>query len=563
MDSVKRRFYIIMPIICMGIIFIAMTFLISSELKQINEIKARSSMYTDNVNALVFQFERSFYKLENEATIHARETRTEIHDADDIEDLKNRLGIFISKFGLIKDSPSLKIIRETEQYLEMKPLLWDFKEFAKPYMAMDEYRHEDVLILRAEIEKIAEPIQSVGKVVDDIIGLNTEMQDDRMIFQSYLVIGVNLLLMIMISVSAVIVVRYQNKQIEDSKKTELELERRVASRTEELRIAQSQLIQNEKMASIGQLVANVAHEINTPIASVKASGGNINSALKELLDMFPKGGESIDYPTFLSILKLIREASTGKISISSRMERELIDTAVGKFNSVGINDSWDISSVMMEINPNIDVLEYTDLVTHPDSERIFYFVSKVASIVSNSSNINSAVDHVSKIIFALKHFSYNNENDGFIEADLVENIEMVLTIYGNKFRQGIDLVREYDCNPKILCMPVELQQVWNNLIHNALQAMDYHGFLKIKITEWNGEAIVTISDSGSGISKEVEGKIFDAFFTTKGIGHGSGLGLGIVKTIVEKHSGSITFDSVVGVGTRFHVHIPLIKRNNE
>jgi signal transduction histidine kinase len=124
---------------------------------------------------------------------------------------------------------------------------------------------------------------------------------------------------------------------------------------------------------------------------------------------------------------------------------------------------------------------------------------------------------------------------------------------------GTELVRDYDDNlESMLCFPDELNQVWTNLIHNALQAMkDCSKILTVSIKKDGDYQIVSIGDSGSGIPEDIKDKIFHPFFTTKAAGEGSGLGLDIIKKIVEKHGGQISFDTQMDVGTTFHVRLPI------
>ena len=117
-------------------------------------------------------------------------------------------------------------------------------------------------------------------------------------------------------------------------------------------------------------------------------------------------------------------------------------------------------------------------------------------------------------------------------------------------------MRQYEEIPAISCLPDELNQVWTNLIHNALQAMNHEGTLTLGIRRIGDEAVVSVGDTGAGIPEAIRDKIFNIFFTTKPVGEGSGLGLDIVKKIIEKHHGRIDFKSEIGVGTTFFVYLP-------
>ena len=136
-------------------------------------------------------------------------------------------------------------------------------------------------------------------------------------------------------------------------------------------------------------------------------------------------------------------------------------------------------------------------------------------------------------------------------------METVLTLYHNLLKQGVEVIRKYDELPVIEGYPDDLNQIWTNLIHNSIQAMDLKGTLTIT-TRNEGEYIsVSIADTGCGIEPDIRDKIFEPFFTTKKQGEGSGLGLDIVKRIVEKHNGIITFTSELGQGTEFIVKLPV------
>jgi signal transduction histidine kinase len=132
----------------------------------------------------------------------------------------------------------------------------------------------------------------------------------------------------------------------------------------------------------------------------------------------------------------------------------------------------------------------------------------------------------------------------------------VLILYQNSFKQNVKLIKQYDSLPLIMCYADEINQVWMNLIHNALQAMHYKGTLKIAVTQQNNQVAVSITDSGEGIADEIKNRIFEPFFTSKPLGEGTGLGLDIVKQIVEKHNGRILVASKAGE-TTFTVFLPI------
>jgi len=326
---------------------------------------------------------------------------------------------------------------------------------------------------------------------------------------------------------------------------------------EELRQAQGQLVQSEKMAALGQLVAGVAHEINTPIAAVKSSGRNIADALRHTLEHLPTVLQLLDGPQRDCFSRLIGQVLEPAALLSSSEERRLTRLLAAQLEAAGVAEARHKAGLLVQMRAQQRLDDYLPLLMHAQSRLILDTAHSTATIASNTENINLAVDRVAKIIFALKSYSRFDRDAEFAEADLRDGIETVLTIYQSKLRGGIELQREYGEVPPVWCLPDELNQVWTNLIHNALQAMQYKGQLRIVLARQGEEALVSISDSGPGIPPELMKRIFEPFFTTKPAGEGSGLGLDIVSKIVAKHRGRIEVSSEPGMGSCFTVFLPL------
>ena len=157
----------------------------------------------------------------------------------------------------------------------------------------------------------------------------------------------------------------------------------------------------------------------------------------------------------------------------------------------------------------------------------------------------------------MKKFAHKDQSGKKEQANIIENIETVLTLQHNQLKQGIEVVKNFENVPLINCYPDELVQVWINFISNSIQAMDNNGTLTIDVKNLEKQIQVSISDTGHGIPEEIRTKIFEPFFTTKKAGEGTGIGLDIVKKILEKHDAIMELESEVGKGTTFTVFLPV------
>ena len=330
----------------------------------------------------------------------------------------------------------------------------------------------------------------------------------------------------------------------------------LATALQQLRTTQQQLIDSEKMAALGQLVAGIAHEINTPLGAIRSSAGNISKFLSQTLEQLPTLFQSLSPEEGQDFLALLQRSLQQESPFSSKEARQFKRVLKTELVAAGIDNADSIADRLATMRICNEIDPFLPLLKRPDSWEVLAIAYKLSELKRGTMTINTATERASKVVFALKTYARYDQSGEMIPANLAEGIETILTLYQNQLKKGVEVIRNYAELPPVLCYPDELNQVWTNLLHNALQAMDYQGTLTIDVMPIDQQAKISITDSGSGIPEEIKSKIFEPFFTTKPPGEGSGLGLDIVKKIIEKHHGKITVESQPGQ-TTFNVFIPI------
>lgn len=326
----------------------------------------------------------------------------------------------------------------------------------------------------------------------------------------------------------------------------------------ELKASQEHLIQSEKMAALGNLISGVAHEINTPLGAIKANSGNIYMSLDNFFEHGIATLQDMDSNMIRMLNKFIDKEIDPEKTFSTREERKIRKNLAEFLDSKGIDSPEFIADILVQLKIEKIEDEYLELFSTEKSKDIAVLLDNLAGLRLKIKNIDIAIDKTSKIIYALKSYSKSDSVGNIEKTDLREGLETVLTIYKNYLKQGITIVKEYaDEIPLVECFPAELNQVWTNLIFNAIQSMKNSGTLTIRLEGDTDKTVkLSIEDTGPGIPEDIQDRIFDAFFTTKKAGEGSGLGLHICRQIIEKHKGSITFTSSPG-STIFNVVLPI------
>ncbi|GAB4461584.1 MAG: hypothetical protein OHK0037_10940 [Elainellaceae cyanobacterium] len=324
----------------------------------------------------------------------------------------------------------------------------------------------------------------------------------------------------------------------------------------ELKSTQDHLVQQEKMAALGQLIAGVAHEINNPLGAIRASASNTDSALKEAIADLPNLNHHLTIEQQESFFALISKALNSPSLVLSQEQRAIKRGIVAQLQSHNIEDPRYVADLLVDIGVREDLDFLMPILKSEHRDWAIHLAHSLASSFLNNQTILRAVERSSKIVFALKSYARFDQSGDKKLLQISDGIESVLEIYHNQIKRNIQLGCNYQKVPSIWGYPDELIQVWTNLIHNAIQAMESGGTLSISIAQKDGGVEVCIADTGSGIPSHVKDRMFDAFFTTKSAGQGSGLGLYISKKIIDKHCGSIEVESRPG-NTEFRIWLPV------
>jgi len=319
------------------------------------------------------------------------------------------------------------------------------------------------------------------------------------------------------------------------------------------------------LISLGTLAAGLAHELNNPAAAAKSGSADLRAVVGRLVafvDWLAKGElapAQVRAALNLQSEAVARSAATAKHSIieMGRLEEE-IGAWLGAHN---VANSWDLAPTFVAADLDVPWLETaTHMVGADNFSGVLNWIGDTLLATAVLDQIDDATARISQLVSVVKDYSYVDRSVDQ-EVDIHEGIEKTLVILRHKLRMGVEVVRDYDdALPHIRADGSELNQVWTNLIDNAIDALDGHGQVRIRTRADERAVLVEIADQGRGIAPELASRIFDPFFTTKEVGKGSGLGLDIVRRIViDRYGGEVSFESVPGE-TRFLVRLPLAPR---
>ena len=326
--------------------------------------------------------------------------------------------------------------------------------------------------------------------------------------------------------------------------------------------AEGALRQTEKMATLGTLAAGVAHELNNPAAAAQRAAEQLELSFAALqtaqMELRSARLSAEVEQVLVEVNDKVRAAATCPCVLTplerSDAEADLEDW----LEEHGVEDPWDIAPVLVEGGESVDDLAaLRDRVGATNLGRVVSWQANAHRVYRLLEEIKQGSGRVSEIVGAMKAYSYLGQAP-VQSVDVNEGLRNTLVILRSKLREGVTVEQDLASDlPEIEALGSELNQVWTNLIDNAVDAMEGEGQIRLRTSLSGDSVIVEIEDNGPGIPQETQSRVFDAFFTTKPPGKGTGLGLNTTyKIVTDKHAGSIRLDSEPG-RTRFTVELPL------
>jgi len=317
--------------------------------------------------------------------------------------------------------------------------------------------------------------------------------------------------------------------------------------------------QRDRLASLGKLSAGLAHELNNPASAAKRATSQLRDILKKIKSASLELGRR-DL-TSLQKAEIERmEASFTQPEVvppDALTISDLEDQIDSLLRSHGQNDLWMLAAALARRNIKPEALESLFASLEADTARAALVrIAASVEVATLLHEIESSTSRISDLVGAIKEYTYMDQA-AIQNVDVVKSLETTLTILNHKLKQGVAVQRDYQRVPLLVnSFGSELNQVWTNIIDNAIDAMSGQGELRVRTYREDACVVVEIGDNGPGISAEVQPHIFEPFFTTKRVGEGTGLGLDTVQRIVKKHRGTIQVSSKPG-DTRFRVWLPL------
>ncbi len=318
----------------------------------------------------------------------------------------------------------------------------------------------------------------------------------------------------------------------------------------------------ERLASLGTMAAGLAHELNNPATAARRAADDLADALDVLastIGLFVESGvERAEAEELVAMQREAMERANGRDALSALDAADAEDELVDALERLHVREPWRLSEPLVAAGIDADWLDRVAGIAGQGTSAAVEWIAASLTARGLAAEIAESTERMSKLVKAVKAYAFMDRGE-LVETDVHEGLETTLIILGHKLKHtSIEVRRNYDRSlPKITVLGSELNQVWTNLLANAIEALGDSGTIEIATTRDGACARIDIADNGPGIPENIRGHVFDPFFTTKDVGEGTGLGLDTARRIVrERLSGSIDFESEPG-RTVFHVWLPL------
>jgi signal transduction histidine kinase len=317
--------------------------------------------------------------------------------------------------------------------------------------------------------------------------------------------------------------------------------------------------QRDRLVSLGKLSAGLAHELNNPASAAKRATSQLRDVLKKMRDASHELGRRELTPAQKSEIEKLETSFVqhDQVPPDPLATSDLEDQIDSLLRSHGLNDLWQLAADLAHRDIKPEALESLFAILEPGTARAALVrIAASVEVATLLNEIESATARISDLVRAIKEYTYMDQTP-LQNVDIVKSLENTLTILNHKLKHGVTVRRDYQKVPLLVnSFGSELNQVWTNIIVNAIEAMQGKGELRVRTYRDDNRVVVEIGDNGPGIAPDVLSHIFEPFFTTKGVGEGTGLGLDTVQRIINKHRGHVQVNSKPG-DTRFQVWLPL------
>lgn len=324
----------------------------------------------------------------------------------------------------------------------------------------------------------------------------------------------------------------------------------------QLKQNQKKLVKAEKYLILDKIIAGIANQVNNPLVEIENSLREINQFTESKIEDLPIFLQTISSEQQKYFAAILKQAMQNKVVLSNSQEQQLKSTIVERLKSLQVKNAEKVADMFIDLGCQDKIEDFLPLLTEANYLAILENACIVQNLHNSIQKITNSTTKFTEIFAAFSNYSNYQRNEPKRQANIKDTIENAFNSIG-EISPEITVIKNYSNIPPVYCYPQSLEKVWLNIIQNALDAIGDRGMLIVNLDIKQSNIIIDIADSGIGIEKELVRQLCDPFFTTKSSEKSVGLGLTIVKQIVEKHEGTISVKSMPGQ-TNFTIALPFV-----